>query len=87
MHYSPGRDSRTRDSVLRRYLALVYNHLGELPRGVVPVERVCRYCRDVDIAPEVAGEVAEVRPLFNDGSCTVTHILVSQTLNLSAHDT
>ena len=35
---------------------------------LVPLERVRRDARDVDVAAKVAREVAEVRPLLDDGA-------------------
>ena len=64
----PGRGRDARDPVLGRDRALVERNLGQLPRVLVPLERVCDDGRDVDLAPKVAREVAEVRPLLDDGA-------------------
>ena len=64
----PGGRGDTRDAVLGRDLALVDLLLRELAGLLIPLERVRNDGRDVDVATEVARQVAEVGALLDDGT-------------------
>lgn len=57
---------------MRLYLALVDDHLGEVSGGFVPLEGVSVDSADVYLTTEVAGQIAEVSALLDDGASAVS---------------